>query len=610
MDQSSGSDLGLPLANRLKIWVPRILVVLALFLGYVWTYEAKAHCLDASGAQVLCTPHDAYTAVGRGLLRAGPVLFIALILGAATLLQIGLMFWLLARGRSYIVYPHEYDVAFEDVRGQAPVVESVQEVVKLFRGFREFKKIGGYPPHGILFEGPPGTGKTLLAKAMAGTVGVPFIYTSATGFANMFMGVGNLRVMALFRKAKKFVRQYDGAVIFIDEIDALGSRGNDVQAASSEGPALGRGALRSVIDRFISPGGGLGAGIVNELLVQMDGLVMPKGFRRHIRRFLRLKPKVPSYNILIMGATNRASALDPALLRPGRFDRRIHVGLPDKEGRIDVIKYYLAKVNHKPLDLAKFAQVTMGYSPARIKNLINEALIVALQDGRDSLTWDDIWQAKLVDEIGLKQPVKYTDKEKVMTAVHEAGHAVVAHELRSEDYKIQVITIIKRQEAMGLVHSMELEERFSQTKEDLLTAIKVSLAGMVAEEIWFGTSTTGTGADLHNSTLMALNYVGRWGMGRRLISYGVISANQASDSVSFMLSQEEIRDEVDALLKQCKAHVTDLLNGRRFAVERIRDELLEREELLGDRLESLMTEIFPDGVAARTTSGLPPSAVS
>src|SRR5207302_743995 len=163
------------------------------------------------------------------------------------------------------------------------------------------------------------TGKTLLGKAVAGEVGVPFIYTSATGFANMFMGVGNLRVMALFRKAKKFVKKYDGAVIFIDEIDAIGSRGAGTATAATEGPAL---------------------------------------------------------------------------LRPGRFDRKIHVGLPDKEGRTDVISYYLAKVAHKPLDIEKFAQVTIGYSPARIKNIINEALIVALQDGREALTWEDIWQAK------------------------------------------------------------------------------------------------------------------------------------------------------------------------------------------------------------------------
>ncbi|HEX9315366.1 MAG TPA: AAA family ATPase, partial [Actinomycetota bacterium] len=594
-----------PWKNRLRIWLPRILVLVLVYLLALWTFEATGHCFASDGFPRACGPKDAYVALGHGISTFinSPV-FLVVIFGGAILLEMGSMLWLMARGRTYTIYPHEYDVAFSDVRGQGPVVDSVKEVVKLFRGFQEFKKIGGFPPHGILFEGPPGTGKTLLGKAVAGEVGVPFIYTSATGFANMFMGVGNLRVMALFRKAKKFVKKYDGAVIFIDEIDAIGSRGAGTSTAATEGPGLmGR------IERFLSPGGGLGAGIVNELLVQMDGMVQPKGLSRHVRRLLRMKRRVPSYNILVMAATNRAQVLDPALLRPGRFDRKIHVGLPDKEGRTDVISYYLAKVAHKPLDIEKFAQVTIGYSPARIKNIINEALIVALQDGREALTWEDIWQAKLIDEIGLKQPVKYTDKEKVMTAVHEAGHAVTAHELRSEEARIQVITIIKRQEALGLVSSMEREERYSSTKEDLLDIIRVKMAGMVAEEIWFGTSTSGVGGDLHQATMLALQYVGQFGMGKHLVSYSVIPANALGEqTIAFMLSQEEIREEVDALLKQCKAEVMEILKKRRFAVERIRDELLEREELVGDQLDALMSEIFDDGVAARTATSvdLPP----
>ncbi|HEU5001887.1 MAG TPA: AAA family ATPase [Actinomycetota bacterium] len=594
----------MPLQNRLKIWVPRILAVVLAYLAYLWLFETHATCVS------VCTAGEANAAIGHFFQRQEGVIFIMLALSCAALLEIGLMLWLLSRGRTYTVFPYEYDVTFDDVKGQAPVVESVQEVVKLFRGFREFRELGGYPPHGILFEGPPGTGKTLMAKAVAGTVGVPFIYTSATSFANMFMGVGNMRVMMLFRKAKKYVKRYDGAVIFIDEIDALGSRGAGVSSASTpvEEPRAG---LWGRVDRFMSPGGGLGAGIVNELLVQMDGLVMPKGIMRNVRRYLRMKPKVPSYNILIVAATNRAQVLDPALLRPGRFDRKIHVGLPDKEGRIDIIDYYLGKVKHAPIDIGKFAQMTIGYSPARVKNIVNEALIVALQDGRDALTWEDIWQAKLIDEIGLKQPVKYTEREKVMTAVHEAGHAVAAHELRSEDMRIQVITIIKRQEALGLVHSMELEEHFSATKESLLTDLKVSLAGMAAEEIWFGTSTSGVAGDLQTATRVALQYLGVYGMGDQLISYTVIPNGVTGDpqGAAFMLGQKEIRAEVDALLRRCKDEVSEILRNRRVAVERIRDELLDREELVGDQLESLMSEIFPDKVAARTAKQLPPGAI-
>jgi len=220
-----------PWKNRLRIWLPRILVLVWVYLAAIWTFEATGHCFASDGFPRACGPKDAYVALGHGAKQAGPILFIALILGGAVLMEMGAMLWLMARGRSYIIFPHEYETNFADVRGQGPVVDSVKEVVKLFRGFQEFKKIGGFPPHGILFEGPPGTGKTLLGKAVAGEVGVPFIYTSATGFANMFMGVGNLRVMALFRKAKKFVKKYDGDLTRLTSSHATSSPSSNMAAA-------------------------------------------------------------------------------------------------------------------------------------------------------------------------------------------------------------------------------------------------------------------------------------------------------------------------------------------------------------------------------------------
>ncbi|MDQ4149239.1 MAG: AAA family ATPase [Actinomycetota bacterium] len=579
------------LKNRLRTWLPRIIAIAVLYTAFSWGVQLFGTCGDPFTGGRECTQIDVISRLFSGLMFfASAALFM--------IVQFAAIFWFLSRGRAYTIFPREYNVTFDDVRGQQPVVDSVKEVVKLFRGFREFKKIGGYPPHGLLFEGPPGTGKTLLAKAVAGTVGVPFIYTPASGFANMFFGIGNLRVMMLFRKAKKFARIYDGAVIFIDEIDAIGSRGGALPAGAGAGAgAVAPGALGRIMQMVVAGGMGGGMGIINELLVQMDGLVMPRGLRRHVRRLFRLPPKVPSYNILIIGATNRAIDLDPALLRPGRFDRKIHVGLPDKEGRKDVISYYLAKVKHEPMDLDKFAQATIHYSPARIKNIINEGLIVALQDGRDSLSWPDVWQAKMIDDIGLKQNVKYTATEKVMTAVHEAGHAVVSRELQAKDKQIQVISIVKRESTLGVVHTVDLEERFSDTKEGMLDQIKVFLAGQTAEEIWFNTSTTGPSSDLYWSTILALNYVGRYGMGKRLLSYEVLQPTWGGDRYSAMLSDKEVKEEVDELLKRCKAETRALLEKRRFAVERIRDELLEREELVGDQLEVLMQEIS-DAIAA------------
>src|SRR2546421_3960646 len=216
----------MPWKNRLRIWLPRILVLVWVYLLAIWTFEATGHCFNADGFPRACGPKDSYVALGHGAKQAGPILFLGLILGGAILMEMGAMLWLMARGRSYIIFPHEYDTNFADVRGQGPVVDSVKEVVKLFRGFQEFKKIGGFPPHGILFEGPPGTGKTLLGKAVAGETNVPFLYANGTSFTSMFMGVGNMRVSAMFRKARKLSRDYDGAVIFIDELDALAaSRG-------------------------------------------------------------------------------------------------------------------------------------------------------------------------------------------------------------------------------------------------------------------------------------------------------------------------------------------------------------------------------------------------
>ncbi|MGQ0679121.1 MAG: AAA family ATPase [Actinomycetota bacterium] len=568
-----------------------------MWTAFSWTIQLYGNCADpTTGMPAQCGAFDALSRLGR---LAMTLISVSMFM----IVQFAAIFWFLSRGRAYTIFPNEYDVTFDDVRGQKPVVESVQEVVKLFRGFREFKKIGGYPPHGLLFEGPPGTGKTLMAKAVAGTVGVPFIYTPASGFANMFMGIGNLRVMMLFRKAKKYARIYDGAVIFIDEIDAIGSRGS----MPMEGARKSASDPQRFVDRFImGGGGGSGMGIINELLVQMDGLVMPRGWKRHIRRLMRMKPKVPQHNLLIIGATNRSRDLDPALLRPGRFDRKIYVGLPDKDGRKDVIQYYLDKVQHEEIDLDRFAQATIYYSPARIKNIINEALIVALQDGRDSLTWNDIWAAKMIDDIGLKQKVSYTPNEKVMTAVHEAGHAVVNHELMSKDWQIQIITIIKRESTLGMVYSVERDERFGLTKDDVLNRIRVSLGGMVAEEMWFNTSTSGTTSDLYNVTNLALDYIGRWGMGRRLFSFEVLYPTFGTDRNSIMLSDEGVKKEVNELLARCKLEVREILERRRTAVERIRDELLAREELVGDELDNLMREITAD--IAASTATLPPGS--
>ena len=594
----------LRIPRSLRILLAVAAVVTLLFLAYSWLFGYDGVATAPTGqlvpTKVRLNPVQALGHIGqlfpmflRSALPAVMYLVFFLLIGIVQFVGI---FWYMSRGRTYVIYPGEYDVTFDDVRGQPAVVEATKEVVKLFQGFKEFRKRGGYPPHGILFEGPPGTGKTLLGKAIAGSTKSPFIYASGTSFSNMFIGVGNLRISYLFRKARKLSERFGGAVIFLDELDAVaGSRGA-VSAARS--PLSDPFVPREHRDfwsthRFVVPGGmgGMNSMLVNELLVQMDGLVTPSRRFRHLKRLLRRKPKVPNYNILIIGATNMASVLDPALLRPGRFDRKIHVGNPTGEGRQDIIRYYLDKVKHDDVDVEKLSNATVGYSPARIKNVINEGLIFALQDGREALSYDDIWQAKLTDEIGLKQPVTYSPWEKEATAIHEAGHAVAAWFLKPSE-AVQVITIQKREAALGLVHTMDLEERFSRTRDELLADIKVMLAGLAAEQLWYGQTTSGPSSDLRNATMVSAQMVVYYGMGRSLMSAAAIPPSAwGNDALATLLSEGETRAEVEEILERCRVEVSELLSQKAHCIEALRDRLVVEEQLLGEQFEELMLSL-------------------
>jgi cell division protease FtsH len=558
--------------RRYGRWLKRAVIWLTLYVvvGYVF--------IGVSPRQALLHPGDT---LADYRMFAVQLIFIM----SFVVLQFVAMFWFLARGNDYVIYPNEYDTTFDDVRGQPAAVESTKEVMRVFEGFKDFKQMGGYPPHGILFEGPPGTGKTLMAKAIAGASGVPFLFATGSGFSNMFLGIGNLKVRRLFKKARVMSDKYGGAVIFIDEIDAVGSRGGVSNRSTTD----------RATDRIIMGGMGMGGGmgVINELLVQLDGFTVPRGMWRHVRRIVfRARPKIPFYNVMIIAATNRAQTLDPALLRPGRFDRKIHVGLPDHEGREDIARYYLNKVRHEPVDYKKLGRMTQGYSPAMIKNIVNEGLLFALQDGRDALTWNDLWQAKLTEEIGLKQPVKYTDREKISVATHESAHAVASYNLEPERLQIQVITIQKREGTLGLVHSQEIDDFYSLTQKEVLARIQVMLAGQAAEQIWFGQTSDGATSDLANATRLAALYVGVWGMGKKLSSVLAMGASALEeDPIRSVLSDPERRSEVDQLLSECRDQVRNLLLKKRRVVDGVRDALLDREELIGDEIEVLMAEL-------------------
>jgi ATP-dependent Zn protease len=353
------------------------------------------------------------------------------------------------------------------------------------------------------------------------------------------------------------------------------------------------------VDRFIDTGSG---GMVNELLIQMQSFDTPllgarirNWFVDLVNLFLpaahQMKKKASQYsNVLVIGATNRADSLDPALMRPGRFDRSLYFDLPSKNGRRDLIDYFLVRRAHEvEMDREELreelALMTLGYTPAMLEHVLDESLVWALRDGRRELNWRDVQRARLSEEIGIGQPVAYTVREKELIATHEAGHAVGAY-LCGKDRKLEVLSIIKRRTALGLLAHSDLEERFTRTRSELEATMKIMLAGMAAEELFFGESGTGPSSDLTAATSLAAQMVGSYGMGKHLVSYEAVDNGlyAPGNLVAKVLGTDEGRAEVDDLMRRNKQEVKQLLTSNRGLVEALRDELLVREELLGDEI--------------------------
>ena len=347
------------------------------------------------------------------------------------------------------------------------------------------------------------------------------------------------------------------------------------------------------------------SGVVNELLVQMQSFDEPTmGSRLRgalvdgVNRFLpdskqiAKRPPMAS-NILVIGATNRAADLDPALLRPGRFDRSIAFDLPSRSGRREIIDYYLRKKAHVPeLDRDdrrdQLAAITLGYSPVMIEHLFDEALVWALRDGRESMDWTDVHQAKMTEEIGLKQPVEYTDDERRTIATHESGHAVVAY-LVGVGRKLEVLSIVKRKDALGLLAHSDTEERYTRTRTELIVAIQISFGGMTAEELFFGEAGTGPGGDLAAATRIAAQMVGSFGMAGTLVSFDAVEAGPVTQGiVSKVLANDDARRAVERILERAKSDVRALLDVNRDLVEALRDELLRHDELVGDEILAVL----------------------
>jgi cell division protease FtsH len=507
----------------------------------------------------------------------------------------------LISGRSpHIRYsPDQIPIRFADVRGIDVVLEEVTRTLQIFLTYKTFKEeLGGNPRRGILFEGRPGTGKTHLAKAMSAEAGVPFFFVSAPAFTSMFQGMTAFKIRSFFKALKKAARKEGGAIGFIEEIDAVGGSRSGI---SSFAP-LER--YPSSVWQAVGPGDA--GSMVNELLIQMQSFDSPPFGQRlknlgldFINMFLPSKRQLrksstPYNNILVIGATNRAEALDPALLRPGRFDRRLYFDLPSKAGRRDLIDYFLERRAHsEDMDREELreelASMSLGYSPAMLEHVLDEALVWAIRDGRRELNWRDVQRARLSEEIGLAHPVAYTEKEKEIIATHEAGHAVAAY-LCARERKLEVLSIIKRKQALGLLAHSDVEERWTKTRSELEATLKIALGGMAAEQLFFGETGTGPSSDLTAATTLAAQMVGSFGMGSSLVSYEAVDNghHSAPNIVAKVLTNDDTKKEVEEILRRHRDQVAYLLENNRDLVQALRDALLEHDELLGDEIMTVI----------------------
>ncbi|MBI4398644.1 MAG: AAA family ATPase [Candidatus Omnitrophica bacterium] len=441
----------------------------------------------------------------------------------------------------------DVNIRFSDVVGIDEAKEEAWEVVQLIKDHARLKKIGGKILRGILMVGPPGCGKTYLAKAIATEAGLPFISMAASEFNEIFVGVGSSRIRQLFKKARSLAYGFGGCIIFIDELDAMGHKRTFNQFGGQETNTT-----------------------QNQLLVEMDGL----GAKQE--------------SIIVIGATNAPEeVLDEALLRPGRFDRKVYITKPGLEGREKLFHYYLSKVRHDAsVDVSRLARKAVGKSPAEIENIVKESALIATRNKKDIVSLRDISEAIERIELGVKQKVKMNDREKEMTAYHETGHLIITYLLHPVDDVFKA-SIIPRKSSLGVVHHTPREEYFSQDRETLLANLKSALAGYVAEKVKFGTTTTGVAADFKQAMAIAHNMVWKLGMGgsNMLGDFSIVPESQLSNDVKMKLN-----DDTNRIIQECLKEVEDLLRKENDLFERFAHELLTREELEFDEIEAIFNE--------------------
>jgi cell division protease FtsH len=505
--------------------------------------------------------------------RVFSMLFQLLFAMSFIIIQFVALFWFLARGRTYWILPGETGATWDDYRGNPEIVENAKRIVTLLKGVKEFKDMGGEAIRGLLLCGPPGTGKSYLAQVIANEAQVPFAYSSAPSFQNMFFGVGNLKVMGIYKKARRLATVYGACIIFIDEIDAIG------MSRQSGGGGGGMGMM----------GMGGGTGLLNELLLQMDPPNMDGNWFAKLLRSLGLrKKKAERPAVLTVAATNLPDVLDQALLRPGRFDRKLWVDSPDYDGRVDVFQYYLKKVKRdSTLTPESAALDTVGYSPAQIKHIVNESVVMAHQRGAQLTSYEDFRAAMETYEWGLKQPLRsMNEDEKRNVAYHEAGHAVAQFLLKPHE-RVWKVTIIRRGGALGLAATKPITERYNRSDSEILAEIQVCLAARAVEEEFLKKKLNGVTSDLRQATVLAGAYLGFVGMGDELFSF--LASGSRADGL------KTLRPKINVLLKEQMAEVKKLVNEFADFVHAIAENLLVRGDLTGDEIEEIYAGLYGHG---------------
>ena len=549
------------------------------------------------------------------------------------------LFWFLSRGGVDVYMPDEIETRFEDVKGQDSVLERVKETMIFLEAPEAIEDKGGYVPGGVLLWGPPGTGKTLMAQAVAGESAKPFVFVDPGAFTQMFMGVGILKVKSLYRKLRKMALRYGGVIVFFDEADSLGNRGQIAQGFGqpatagpwSTSPACNGiaylspatrdevllGSLpsrlpdrRTKTDYFIAGmgmGGG-GMGTLQALLSEMSGLEKPRGLLNRVRRLLGMRPKPPfKYRILHIFATNMPSALDQAMLRPGRIDRQYKVGYPTKEGRRETFRLYLRKVKNElsDQDVDKLATITPYATGASIKDIVNEGLVVAIRDGRETITYRDIIRAKHIKQLGVPDDFEYIERERHATAVHEACHAVVAYHLRRHAV-IDIATIERRGDVGGLVSYIPPEDQMFEWRSEREIDVMGSLASLVGERMFFDDdNSSGVGSDLNNATRIVMMNLGLAGMGDTIASHVVtLAAFRGAQAVETGADRNmfdgEFGKQVEAKLRELYDRTWDLLEEHRADVLAVAHVLETHKTVTGDDIAAVM-----EGTVGPTVDGRP-----